>query len=151
MGSAGYLLVAVKVASSVFVNQLNAKYLKSSKTQFQFQFELSLAQLSPSFFFLPFSFLWFNIFQHLVRARITRAFLCAIFLFGPHILQGSIKSFLYIDKIKKRIRHNRCFFWEALKKITYCFMKFGYTLEINTIPSACQILVLIPGSHNFSP
>ena len=48
--SAGYLLVAVKVASSIFVNQLNAKNLKSSKTQFQFQFELSLAQLSPSLF-----------------------------------------------------------------------------------------------------
>ena len=42
------MLVAVKVASSIFVNELNAKNLKSSKTQFQFQFELSLAQLSPS-------------------------------------------------------------------------------------------------------
>ena len=51
----GYLLVAVKVASSIFVNQLNGTKFKSSKTQFQFQFELSLAQLSPSlltFFFL---------------------------------------------------------------------------------------------------
>ena len=48
--SAGYLLVAVKEASSIFVNQLNAKNLKSIKTQFQFQFELSLAQLSPSLF-----------------------------------------------------------------------------------------------------
>ena len=38
-----YLLVAVQVASSIFVYQL-----KSSKTQFQLQFELSLAQLSPS-------------------------------------------------------------------------------------------------------
>ena len=49
--SAGYLLVAVKEASSIFVNQLNAKNLKWSKTQFQFQFELSLAQLSPSLSF----------------------------------------------------------------------------------------------------
>ena len=44
----GYLLVAAKVAISIFVNQLNATNLKSSKTQFHFQFELSLAQLSPS-------------------------------------------------------------------------------------------------------
>ena len=43
--------MAVKVASSIFVNELNAKNLKSSKTQFQFQFELSVAQLSPSVFF----------------------------------------------------------------------------------------------------
>ena len=42
--------VAVKVAISIFVNELNAKSLKSSKTQFQFQFELSLAQFSPSLF-----------------------------------------------------------------------------------------------------
>ena len=44
------MLVAVKVASSIFVNELNAKNLKSSKTQFQFQFqfELSLAKFSPS-------------------------------------------------------------------------------------------------------
>ena len=46
----GYLLVAAKVAISIFVNQLNATNLKSSKTQDQFQFELSLAQLSPSLF-----------------------------------------------------------------------------------------------------
>ena len=46
--SGGYLLVAVKAANSIFVNQLNTTNLKSSKTQFQFQFELSLAQLSPS-------------------------------------------------------------------------------------------------------
>ena len=38
--------MAVKVASSIFVNQFNATKLVSSKTQFQF--ELSLAQLSPS-------------------------------------------------------------------------------------------------------
>ena len=50
MLSGGYLLVAAKVAISIFVNQLNATNLKSSKTQFQFQFELSLAQLSPSLF-----------------------------------------------------------------------------------------------------
>ena len=49
--SGGYLLVAVKVASSIFVNKLNATKLKSSKPQFQFQFELSLAQLSPSLFY----------------------------------------------------------------------------------------------------
>ena len=48
----GYLLVAAKVAISIFVNQLNATNLKSSKTQFQFQFELSLAQLSPSLYML---------------------------------------------------------------------------------------------------
>ena len=48
--SAGYLLVAVKIASSIFVNRLNATNLKSSKSQFQFQFELSLAQFSPSLF-----------------------------------------------------------------------------------------------------
>ena len=47
----GYLLVAAKVAISIFVNQLNATNLKSTKTQFQFQFELSLAQLSPSLFY----------------------------------------------------------------------------------------------------
>ena len=46
MLSGGYLLVAAKVAISIFVNQLNATNLKSSK----FQFELSLAQLSPSLF-----------------------------------------------------------------------------------------------------
>ena len=44
------MLVAVKVARSIFVNQLNATNPKSSKTQFQFQFELSLTQLSPSLF-----------------------------------------------------------------------------------------------------
>ena len=44
----GYLLVTVKLASSIIVNQLNAKNLKSSKTQFQ----LSLAQLSPSLFII---------------------------------------------------------------------------------------------------
>ena len=42
--------MTVKVASSIFVNQLNATKPRSSKTQFQFQFELSLAQLSPSLF-----------------------------------------------------------------------------------------------------
>ena len=50
--SAVYLLVTVKEASSIFVNQLNAKILKSSETQFQFQFKLSLAQLSPSLLIL---------------------------------------------------------------------------------------------------
>ena len=40
--------MAVKVASNIFVNQLNETKPNSSKTQFQFQFELSLAQLSPS-------------------------------------------------------------------------------------------------------
>ena len=44
----GYLLVTVKLAGSIIVNQLNAKNLKSSKTQFQ----LSLAQLSPSLFII---------------------------------------------------------------------------------------------------
>ena len=44
----GYLLVAAKVASNIFVNHLNATNLKSSKTQFRL--ELSLAQLSPSLF-----------------------------------------------------------------------------------------------------
>ena len=43
--------MAVEVASSIYVNQLNATKLKSSKNQFQFQFELSLAQLSPSLFY----------------------------------------------------------------------------------------------------
>ena len=50
--SGGYLLEAVEVASSIYVNQLNATKLKSFKPQFQFQFELSLAQLSPSLFSL---------------------------------------------------------------------------------------------------
>ena len=45
---AGHLLVVPKVASSIFVNQLNVTNLKSSKTQFQF--ELGMAQLSPSLF-----------------------------------------------------------------------------------------------------
>ena len=54
--SAGYLLMAVKVAISIFVNQLNATNLKSSETQFQFQVELSLAQLSPSLLIRSFSF-----------------------------------------------------------------------------------------------
>ena len=40
----------VKIAISIFVDQLNPTNLKSSKTQFQFQFELSLAQISPSLF-----------------------------------------------------------------------------------------------------
>ena len=44
------MLVAVEVVSSIYVNQLNATKLKSSKAKFQFQFELSLAQLSPSLF-----------------------------------------------------------------------------------------------------
>ena len=35
MISGGYLLVAAKVAISIFVNQLNATNLKSSKTQFK--------------------------------------------------------------------------------------------------------------------
>ena len=48
MLSGGYLLLAAKLAISIFVNQLNETNLKSSKTQFKFQFELSLAQLSPS-------------------------------------------------------------------------------------------------------
>ena len=48
--SFGYLLVAIKIASSIYVNQLNATKLKSSKAQFQVQFELSLAQLGPSLF-----------------------------------------------------------------------------------------------------
>ena len=52
MLSSGYLLVADKVAISISVNQLNATILKSSKNQFKFQFELSLAQLSPSLFLL---------------------------------------------------------------------------------------------------
>ena len=39
--SGGYLLVATKVATSIFVHQPYATNLKSSKTQFQF--ELSLA------------------------------------------------------------------------------------------------------------
>ena len=50
MLSGGHLLVAVKDGSSMFVNQVIATNLKLSKTQFQFQFELSLAQLSPSLF-----------------------------------------------------------------------------------------------------
>ena len=49
--SGGYLLGAVKVASSIFINPLNATKLKSSKTQFHIQFELSLAQLSHSLFY----------------------------------------------------------------------------------------------------
>ena len=52
----GYLLVAVEVASSIYVNQLNATKFKSSKAQFQYQFELSLAQLSPSL-----SYIFFNV------------------------------------------------------------------------------------------
>ena len=44
--------MAVEVASSIYVNQINATKLKSSKTPFQFQFELSLAQLSLSLYFL---------------------------------------------------------------------------------------------------
>ena len=53
MLSSGYLLVADKVAIiSISVNQLNATILKSSKNQFKFQFELSLAQLSPTLFFI---------------------------------------------------------------------------------------------------
>ena len=52
--------MAVKVAISIFVNELNAKNLKSSKTQFQFQFELSLAQFSPSLF-QPSSKFWWGV------------------------------------------------------------------------------------------
>ena len=44
MLSGGYLLVTVKVASSIFVNQLNATNLKSSKTWSQLQFKLGPAQ-----------------------------------------------------------------------------------------------------------
>ena len=39
------MLVAVKVARFLLINATN---LKSSKTQFQFELSLSLAQLSPS-------------------------------------------------------------------------------------------------------
>ena len=49
--SGGYLLEAVRVVSSIFVNQLNATNLKSTNTKFQFQLELSLAQLSTSMFY----------------------------------------------------------------------------------------------------
>ena len=54
MLSGGYFFVAAKVAISIslFVNQLNATNLKSSKTQFQFQFDMRLAQLSPSVFYV---------------------------------------------------------------------------------------------------
>ena len=48
--SGGRLLVAVKVASNIFVNLFNATKLKSSETQLQFQFELSLAQLVVKYF-----------------------------------------------------------------------------------------------------
>ena len=43
MLSGGLLLKAGPVASSIFVNQLVATNLKSSKTRFNFQFELSLS------------------------------------------------------------------------------------------------------------
>ena len=46
----GYLVGAVKVSSSIFVDQLNAANSKSSKTQFQFQSDLSLAHLNPNLF-----------------------------------------------------------------------------------------------------
>ena len=46
--SVGYLFVAVKVANSICVNQ--QIILNEVKTQFQFKFKLSLAQLSPSLF-----------------------------------------------------------------------------------------------------
>ena len=46
----GGCLVAVKVANSIFVNQLNAATLKTIRRQVQFYFELSLAQLSPCLF-----------------------------------------------------------------------------------------------------
>ena len=45
MISGGLCLVMVKVASSIIIYQFN-KY----QTQLQFQFELSLAQLSPCLF-----------------------------------------------------------------------------------------------------
>ena len=48
--SDGYLLVAVEVASSIYVNQLNAT---TSKTQFQFQFELSFLKPSLTDIILP--------------------------------------------------------------------------------------------------
>ena len=47
MISGGLCLVMVKVASSIIIYQFN-KY----QTQLQFQFELSLAQLSPCLFIL---------------------------------------------------------------------------------------------------
>ena len=50
MLSGGHLRVAVKLTSSIFVKKLNAANPKSSKIQFQFQFELSLVQLTPSLF-----------------------------------------------------------------------------------------------------
>ena len=40
--------MAAKVASNIFVSLLNATNLKSSKTQFQFELSLSLAQLGPA-------------------------------------------------------------------------------------------------------
>ena len=48
----GHLLMAAKVASSIFVYHLNATNVKSSKTQAQFRFELSFAQLSPRLFLI---------------------------------------------------------------------------------------------------
>ena len=53
MLSGGHLLVAANIAIRILVNQLNATNLKSSKTLFKLQFELSLAQLTPSLFFNP--------------------------------------------------------------------------------------------------
>ena len=42
--------VVVKVASRIFIIQLNTTHIKSCKPQFQLQCELSLAQLSPILF-----------------------------------------------------------------------------------------------------
>ena len=52
MLSGGHLLVAANIAIRILVNQLNASNLKSNKTQFRFQLELRLAQLSLSLFYL---------------------------------------------------------------------------------------------------
>ena len=61
------MLVAVKVAGSIFVAQLNATKPRSSKTQFQFQFELSLAQLSPSLFLFSVLSVPIEIHRHLYK------------------------------------------------------------------------------------
>ena len=72
-----------------FVNQLNATNPKSIKTQFQFQFELSLAKLSPSLFNLFF-------------------FFCLEIFLRKHIIHksrmswGCFKMCMYVAKLKKQ-------------------------------------------------
>ena len=70
--SGGKSLLAVKVASSIFVNKFKAAYLEFGETWFQFQFELSLVQFSPSLFSIQYHTIQCMVVFGLIMLCITR-------------------------------------------------------------------------------